>query len=153
VVCRNGPNPVPSLFVGETKLASDTANPSTAVNDSPRITHVSWGQLKVEGEAASFKDAKLFPGGAREWDWNETGTSHSPGIQPQDVQELLDHGAQVVVLSKGMNRRLDVKPETLSMLEEKGIEVRVEPTDDAVETYNTLCREGRAVGGLFHSTC
>jgi hypothetical protein len=123
------------------------------MTDSPRITHVSWGRLDVEGESTSFKDAKLFPGGAREWDWNETGTSHSPGIQPEDVQELLDHGAQVVVLSKGMNRRLGVKPETLSMLEEKGVDVRVEPTDAAVETYNDLRADGRAVGGLFHSTC
>jgi hypothetical protein len=123
------------------------------MTDSPQITHVSWGRLEVEGESASFKDAKLFPGGAREWDWNETGTSHSPGIQPEDVQELLDHGAQVVVLSKGMNRRLRVKPETLSMLKENGIDVRVEPTDAAVETYNDLCADGRAVGGLFHSTC
>jgi hypothetical protein len=123
------------------------------MTDSPRITHVSWGRLDVEGESTSFKDAKLFPGGAREWDWKETGTSHSPGIQPEDVQELLDHGAQVVVLSKGMNRRLGVKPETLSMLEEKGVDVRVEPTDAAVETYNDLRADGRAVGGLFHSTC
>jgi hypothetical protein len=123
------------------------------MTDSPRITHVSWGRLDVEGESTSFKDAKLFPGGAREWDWKETGTSHSPGIQPEDVQELLDHGAQVVVLSKGMNRRLGVKAETLSMLEEKGVDVRVEPTDAAVETYNDLRADGRAVGGLFHSTC
>jgi hypothetical protein len=123
------------------------------MTDSPRITHVSWGRLDVEGESTSFKDAKLFPGGAREWDWKETGTSHSPGIQPEDVQELLDHGAQVVVLSKGMNRRLGVKPETLSMLEEKGVDVRVEPTDAAVETYNDLRADGRSVGGLFHSTC
>jgi hypothetical protein len=128
-------------------------NALTAMTDSPRITHVSWGRLEVEGENTSFKDAKLFPGGAREWDWNETGTSHSPGIQPEDVQELLDHGAQVVVLSKGMNRRLGVKPETLSMLEEKGVDVRVEPTDAAVETYNDLRADGRSVGGLFHSTC
>jgi hypothetical protein len=25
--------------------------------------------------------------------WRETGTEHSPGIQPADVQELLDRGA------------------------------------------------------------
>jgi hypothetical protein len=52
-----------------------------------------------------------------------------------------------------MNRRLGVKPETLSMLEEKGVDVRVEPTDAAVETYNDLRADGRSVGGLFHSTC
>jgi hypothetical protein len=29
----------------------------------------------------------------------------------------------------------------------------VASTDDAVEAYNDLVDEGRAVGGLFHSTC
>jgi hypothetical protein len=59
---------------------------------SPLVTHLSWGRLQVEGWDGQFKDAKLFPGGAREWDWSETGTSHEPGIQPADVEELLDRG-------------------------------------------------------------
>ena len=67
---------------------------------SPLITHFSWGRLEVEGDRR-FKDAKLFPGGSREWDWSETGTDHVSGIQPGDVKELLEHGAKVVVLSKG----------------------------------------------------
>src|SRR5215210_1208827 len=71
---------------------------------SPRITHLFWGHLEVEDR--SFKDAKLFPGGSRAWDWNETGTDHVPGIQPADVEELLEHGASVVVLSKGFYERL-----------------------------------------------
>jgi hypothetical protein len=44
-------------------------------NCSPQITHVSWGRLEVEGKAEPYKDAKLFPGGSREWDWRETGTA------------------------------------------------------------------------------
>jgi hypothetical protein len=59
-------------------------------NRSPGINHVSWGRLEVEGRAEPYKDAKLFPGGSREWNWRETGTNHVPGIQPTDVQELLD---------------------------------------------------------------
>jgi hypothetical protein len=68
---------------------------------SPQIRHVSWGRLEVEGKAKPYKDAKLFPGGSREWNWRETSTEHVPGVQPADVQELLDHGAKVVVLSRG----------------------------------------------------
>jgi hypothetical protein len=55
---------------------------------SPRILAVRWGRMGVEGIGAG-KDFKLYPGGGREWDWNETGTRHSPGIQPADVEELL----------------------------------------------------------------
>jgi hypothetical protein len=118
---------------------------------SPRIRHLSWGRLEVEGRGA-FKDAKLYPGGAREWDWRETGTRHVPGIQPADVQELLEHGAEVVVLSKGVLERLQVCPETLVLLERKGIPAHVLPTGDAVRLYNDLAA-GQKVGGLFHSTC
>lgn len=113
---------------------------------SPRITHISWGRLEVDGK--SFKDAKLYPGGARE----ETGTHHVPGIQPADVAELLEHGAEIVVLSKGVWERLQVCPETLTLLEGKGVAVEVLETESAVSRYNVL-RETARVGGLFHSTC
>ena len=73
--------------------------------NSPRISFLSWGRIEVEGHPP-FKDAKIFPGGAREWDWRETGTRHVPGIQPADVQELIEHGARTVVLSKGVWERL-----------------------------------------------
>jgi hypothetical protein len=120
-------------------------------SQSPRISHLSWGRLEVGGQGA-FKDAKLYPGGAREWNWRETGTRHVPGIQAADIQELLDHGAEVVVLSKGMLERLQVCPETLDLLKRKGIPAHVLPTEDAVRLYNELAAEQK-VGGLFHSTC
>jgi len=78
-------------------LADDIAIVKTE-NRSPRINHVSWGRLEVEGRAEPYTDAKLFPGGSREWNWRETGTNHVPGIQQTNVQELVDHGAEVVVL-------------------------------------------------------
>jgi hypothetical protein len=55
---------------------------------SPRIVRLSWGRMEVEGQGAG-KDFKLYPGGGRAWDWGETGTTHSPGIQPADPFHLL----------------------------------------------------------------
>jgi hypothetical protein len=121
-------------------------------NASPRIRHLVWGRIEVEGVETPYKDAKLWPGGSREWDWNETGTRHEPGIQPADVQELLVHGATTIVLSRGVQRRLGIRPDTLELLEEQGVTAHVLPTGEAVRLYNEL-REGEAVGGLFHSTC
>jgi hypothetical protein len=118
---------------------------------SPRISQLSWGRVDVEGHG-SFKDAKLYPGGARAWDWGETGTRHVPGIQPADVEELLDHGAELVVLSRGVLEALRVCPETLSLLENKGIPAHVLQTEEAVRLYNRLA-EKRRVGALVHSTC
>jgi hypothetical protein len=119
---------------------------------SPAIKHLSWGRLGVEGWDGFFKDAKLFPGGAREWDWNETGTGHEPGIQPADVEELLEHGATTVVLAKGFYGRLQVRRETLQMLEERNVPAHVGQTEEAVRLYNKLSKSER-VGALIHSTC
>ena len=118
---------------------------------SPRIAHISWGRMEIE-KLGSGKDFKLYPGGGRSWDWNETGTRHVPGIQPADVMELLDRGSEVIVLTRGMQLVLRTCPETLALLRERGIPVHVEETRAAVALYNRLAAD-TPVGGLFHSTC
>ncbi len=117
----------------------------------PRVEALSWGKIEFEG-GMRFKDAKAYPGGAREWDWRETGTRHQPGIQPADVEEIIQRGARSVVLSRGMWGRLGVAPETLRWLEERGVRVYVLETPEAVRRYNEL-REREPAGALFHTTC
>jgi len=119
---------------------------------SPRIEHIEWGRITVTGVGPG-KDFKLFPGGARAWDWNECGTRHVPGIQPAAVEELLAAGADTVVLTRGMWRALQTPRETLERLERAGVAVEVLETREAAERYNGLVDSGVAVGGLFHSTC
>jgi len=119
---------------------------------SPRIDHLEWGAIEVQALGRGG-DMKLWPGGGREWNWLETGTHHDPGIQVADVEELLEHGAAVVVLSRGMNLVLRTCPETISFLKEHGIRFLVEETREAAHLYNELASKGESVGGLFHSTC
>ena len=119
---------------------------------SPRIEHVEWGLVRVEG-LGEGRDLKLWPGGGRSWDWAETNTHHVPGIQVADVEELLEHAAEVLVLSRGMQLVLETCPATLAHLAALKIPVHVLETREAVTAYNRLVAEGLAVGGLFHSTC
>ena len=124
----------------------------TTQNLTPRVSPTFLGgHIEVEGHPP-FKDAKIFPGGAREWDWRETDTRHVPGIQPADVLELIEHDAKAVVLSTGIWQRLQVCPEALELLAENDIQVEVLQTENAVKRFNVL-REKMPVGGLFHSTC
>jgi hypothetical protein len=123
------------------------SHPATA----PRISRISWGRLIVDGHGM-FKDVKAYPGGAREWDWRETGTRHSPGIQPADVEELLSRGASLVILGTGVFGRLGVCPETLEILEARNVPALVLKTGEAVRRYNEE-RERGPVGALLHSTC
>jgi hypothetical protein len=119
---------------------------------SPRITRISWGRIDVDG-IGTGRDYKLYPGGGRQWDWAETNTHHVPGIQPVDVLELLEHGSEIVVLTRGMQLALQTCPETLHLLKERNIRVFVEETKVGAEIYNRLVEENERVGGLFHSTC
>ena len=125
--------------------------PDSNVLRSPRITHISWGRMEVDG-LGQGKDFKLYPGGGRDWDWSETGTRHVPVIQPADVLELLENGSELVVLTRGMDLVLRTCSETLALLRERQILVHLEETRAAVALYNKLAEEVQ-VGGLFHSTC
>ena len=118
---------------------------------SPRITKLAWGKIEIDGNEV-FKDVKLFSGGCREWNWQETGTSHSPGIQYSDIQELLDNSVKVVILSKGVLGRLKVQKGVVEKLESADLKVYVLKTREAVKLYNELSKS-KKVGALIHTTC
>ncbi|KAF7509559.1 hypothetical protein GJ744_007959 [Endocarpon pusillum] len=60
----------------------------------PTISSISWGRIQFSDSdnLPEGKDYKVYPGGGRPWDWNETGTRHSPGVQIGDVEELVTKG-------------------------------------------------------------
>ncbi|HEY4120211.1 MAG TPA: Mth938-like domain-containing protein [Byssovorax sp.] len=118
---------------------------------TPRVDQIEWG--KIEAAGRTFKDVKLSPGGARAWDWRETGTQHVPGIQLADAEDLLEAGADIIVLSRGMDLVLLVPATTIQALEARGVEVRVAQSKEAARMVNELIDEGRRVGALIHSTC
>ena len=124
-------------------------------NPNGPITHISWGKMHVfmNGETHEFKDCKIWPEGAKSWDWNLTGTNHDPGIQPTDIKEILDQNVEVMVLSRGMELKMNVCPETEDLLKSQQIVYYLKETKEAVELFNRLSQEGKRVGGIFHSTC
>jgi hypothetical protein len=87
---------------------------------SPRIAHLSWGHIEIEGHPP-FKDAKILARGS--------GTGVKPVHAMCPVFSLptseIDRGAKAVVLSKGIWEQLQVCPETLEVLAKNGIEAEV----------------------------
>jgi len=117
----------------------------------PRIIELRWGS--IDTDVGTFRDAKLWPGGGRNWDWNETGTRHRPGVQTADVAELLDHGIDTLVVGCGQHRRLGVTDELREHVEQCGVRLVVADTPGAIATYHRQIDEGRPVGAVLHSTC
>jgi hypothetical protein len=119
------------------------------------ITDLAWGQMEVtiNGEVQRFKDCKIWPGGAREWRWEETGTHHNPGIQTADIEDVFERGAEVIVIGRGQLGRLNVSTEAEAFLREREIPYHIEKTQKAIALFNELSQAGKRVGGVFHSTC
>lgn len=109
--------------------------------------------MSIGGERHLFKDCKIWPGGARAWNWGETGTHHSPGIQLADVEEILAKGVDVLILTRGHLGQLGVSSDTEEALRDRGISCHIEKTKKAVRLFNDLSKQGKRVGGVFHSTC
>jgi hypothetical protein len=117
---------------------------------SPLVTAFSWGRIEVSGR--TFRDARLYPGGAEEWDWRKTGTRHEPGIQLSDLEDLLERRPKTVILSRGMDLVLQVPQETIDAIRARGPEVIVLQSQKAVADYNERCVQEPVVA-LIHSTC
>ena len=121
------------------------------IKKSPKVIERSWGTIEVEGFPI-FKDVKLFPGGCKEWNWRDTGTEHSPGIQYSDVKELIDNGSKIVILSRGVLGRLKIRKGLINKLESEGFAVHALKTKEAIKLYNDLSKS-ELVGALIHTTC
>ena len=123
-----------------------------SLQKSPEILSFSWGEILIDGYEKPFKDSKLFPGGAREWNWNETGTDHIRGVQLEAIEELLSKGAEIIIISKGMLNRLRLSKKAREFLESNKIPYFYLNTKKAIEKYNLLSSE-KPVGALIHTTC
>lgn len=120
----------------------------------PMIQHIERGKITVlnNNKEMAYKDAKLWPGVSKEWDWSITNTRHNPGIQIADIREFLD-AVDVVILTRGMDLVLLVPASTIEYAEKLGKKVYVGQTKKMVKLYNKLVKQGKRVGGVFHSTC
>jgi len=114
------------------------------------IKDLKWGSLKIG--STIFRDVRVWPQYAEEWDWNTTGTRHNPGIQKEDLEDFIDQ-VDIIVLSQGVEGVLQIKPETIEYLNEKEKAFFIALTPIAVEKYNELLAQGIRVGALIHSTC
>jgi hypothetical protein len=110
-------------------------------------------EVTINNKTQHFKDCKVWSGGAKAWDWSITGTHHQPGIQLADIEEILDQGVEVMILSRGMELMLHTCSETEAILQSCGIAYHIEETRQAVALFNKLVQQGKRVGGIFHSTC
>ncbi|OKO74932.1 MTH938/NDUFAF3 family protein [Bradyrhizobium sp. AS23.2] len=76
------------------------------------------------------------------------GTSHV--LSEDEAKFLFEKGCDQVVIGSGQMDHVRLSPEAEAYFEKKGCKVLLEPTPEAIQTFNRS-REKRI--GLFHVTC
>ena len=111
-----------------------------------RLEEYSFGRLVVDGEEET-KDVIVLPERVvRNW-WRRDGHA----LVLDDLEAVLDELPARLIVGTGAQGRLNPDPETLAQLRERGIEVEVLPTEDAVRRYSAS--NPAETAAALHLTC
>jgi hypothetical protein len=111
-----------------------------------RLENYSFGHLAVDGREAT-NDVIVLPGRVVHNWWRSDGHA----LVLDDLRDVLDELPPHLVVGTGAYGRMRPDPITLEQLRERGIEVEVLPTDEAVRRYGELDPAGAAAA--LHLTC
>lgn len=111
-----------------------------------KIESYDFGKIKIDGKIYSH-DVIVFADEVKEW-WRED----SHWVDIDDIKEILEKQPKKIIFGTGYSGLMDVAEETKKILEKSGIEVIIEPTKKACDTYNKLSKE-EGIVAAFHLTC
>jgi hypothetical protein len=111
-----------------------------------RLEDYSFGRLVVDG-SEERQDVIVLPGRVvRNW-WRRDGHA----LVLDDLADVLDELPPRLLVGTGAEGRMRPDPQTLERLAERGIEVEVLPTGEAVRRYGAL--NPAETAAALHLTC
>ena len=111
------------------------------------IENYSFGRITINGKTYT-SDIIIFPNRIQSSWWRESGHS----LSLKDIEAVLTLKSEVLIIGTGSAGLMEVPSQVADEIRSRGIELIVERTADAVETYNRLCKQ-RFTVGAFHLTC
>jgi hypothetical protein len=119
---------------------------------TPKIDSTSFGQITIEGQRYNHDVVIRLDGSVakrkKKLSKKIYGTSHK--ISLDEAEQVYQAGAEKVLIGGGQFNRVRLSEQAETFFEEKGVEVAIIGTGDAVESWNQA--EGAMIG-LFHVTC
>ena len=96
-------------------------------------------------------DIIVFPEQVIEGWWRKEGHR----IYVEDLKEILNHEPrpEVLVVGTGYYGIVKISPDVETVLKSQRIELVVQPTKEACQTFNKLLKSNKRVAGAFHLTC
>jgi len=112
------------------------------------IDSYSFGKIIIDGEEYN-SDVIVYSDHVNNNWWRKSGHI----LSKEDLREIVNHKPEILVVGTGSVGLLKVPGKTKGYLDEKGIELVVEKTPEAVNIFNKKIEEKKNVVGAFHITC
>ncbi len=112
------------------------------------IESYDFGRIVVDGKEYTT-DLIIFPDRVEDGWWRKVGHQ----LHIEDIEEVVDKVPDVLVVGTGYSALMKVPAETKRYIEEREIELVIQPTKRACETYNKLIQSGKKAVAAFHLTC
>jgi hypothetical protein len=112
----------------------------------PRIERYHFGQLVVDGEEQT-RDVIVLPERVLTNWWRADGHR----LVLADLEDVIEELPERLVVGTGAYGQMRPDPETLDQLRQRGVEVEVLPTDEAVRRYGEL--DASRTAAALHLTC
>lgn len=111
------------------------------------IESYSFGKMKVNGKVYR-SDLIVFPESVDPSWWRDEGHN----LKPQDLKTVLGEKPDILIIGTGYFGLMKVDPQTVAILKKEKISFEADKTGRAVELFNRVAKEKKAVG-VFHLTC
>lgn len=111
------------------------------------IESYAFGQIVIDGKRYT-SDVIIYSDRIDSHWWRKEGHF----LQAADLNGVIQAKPEVLIVGTGEGGLMKVAPETRERFANLGVELIVEPTGDAVRTYNRLARTRKVIAAL-HLTC
>lgn len=111
------------------------------------IESYDFGEISVNGHRYSH-DVMIFPNSVKDGWWRR----ESHRLSLEDLKDVFEAEPEVLVVGTGYSGLMKVPQDVKDHVKSKNIELVVQNSRQAFQTYNRLCRS-RNVIAAFHLTC
>ncbi len=111
-----------------------------------RIDSVKFGEITINGKTY-YSDVVVF------WDGKVMLREKSHILGIDEFVHILSRNPDSVVIGTGINGIVKVAPEVTQTAENKGIKLFADKTENAVDIFNGLIKDGKKAAAVIHTTC
>lgn len=107
-----------------------------------------FGSIQIDGKTYTT-DVLIYPDGrvVDRW-WRR----HGHRLALEDLEDLLSAEPDIIVIGAGVYGRVQPEPGLNKALQQRGVQLVMDPTAEAADRFNDLYAEHKTAAG-FHLTC